>query len=198
MNKIYKYRCPWCGEVVFPPSERFYTVNKCDVCEHYFSYYWSARLIIWEMAAILCLCISIWICVNAFIKYQAFPIIYVIISLGLFPDLYFKKMLKKVGESNPIDDINSWRVRFEIDSSSRFVFANNAIFPIEFISTNENIISEKFYVCISQVCKTKNEINCIVSELDFSRIQGKYKYDCFKIYIHDNKYFKGEFICEST
>ena len=197
MNKIYKYRCPWCGETVLPPSERFCTVKQCGTCEHYYSYYWPVWLIIWETIAILCFCVSIRITVNSFVNNQVFPIFYVGVSLGLFPNFYFKKMLKRIGNPNTFDDLKSWRIRFKIDSSSRFVFVNNAIFPIEFISTEKKIISEKCYVCISQVCRNKNEINCIVSELNFNRIQGQCKYDCFKIYILDNKYFKGEVICEN-
>lgn len=78
------------------------------------------------------------------------------------------------------------------------MFVNNAIFPIELVSADEKLISEKYYVRISRVCRTKNEINCIISELNFNRIQEQYKYNGFKIYVLDNKYFNGEFICENA
>ena len=197
MNKKYKYRCPWCGEKVLPPSERFFTVKQCSKCEHYYSYYWPVWLIIWEAAAVLCLCASIRITVNSLVNGQMFPILLAVLSLGLFPDFYFKKMLKKAESSNTIDDLKSWRIRFKTDSSSRFMFVNNAIFPIELVSADEKLISEKYYVRISQVCRTQNEINCVISELTFNRIQEQYKYDCFKIYVLVNKYFNGELICEN-
>ena len=197
-NRYYEYRCPWCGEKVIPPSERYFTVKRCEVCGNRYGFYWSTQQIIWESAAILGCILSIQFMLHFLIEEKIFlAILFPILSFFTFPELYEKKPLKKIKEKNIAQMLiypEMQKVKFIIPMPRRYNFINNAIFPICFINDQGQRASEYICVSLSEVKTGKNHIICFISELECgNKILDIYsEYTRVAIFVSKEIYFEGE------
>lgn len=197
-NRYYEYRCPWCGERVTPPSERYFTVKRCEVCGNKYGFYWSAKQILWEAAAISACILCIKFMLHFLVEGKIFiAILFPILSFFTFPELYVKKPLKKIkGKNIPQTLICSEirKVKFIIPMLRRYNFINNAIFPVCFINDQGQRASEYICVSLSQVKTDKNHIICFISELECgNKILDIYsEYTKIMIFVSKEIYFEGE------
>lgn len=198
--RYYEYRCPWCGEKVKPPPERYFNVRRCQSCGNKYGFFRSAPQILWETAAVFGFMISIQFMLNSLVEEEYFlAILFPILSIFTFPRIYVKKPLKKIEENN-ISHVRTCpkmrKVKFNVQMPRRYNFINNAIFPICFINDQGQRASEYICVSLSEVKRDKNQIICFISELECgNKILDIYlEYTKVVIFVSKEIYFEGECI----
>ena len=197
-DRYYEYRCPWCGEKVTPPPERYFNVKRCKSCGNKYGFFWSAPQMLWEAAAVVGCMLSTQFMLNFLVEGKYFlAILFPIISFFTFPGIYVKKPLKKIEESN-ISQVRICpkmrKVKFNVQMPRRYNFINNAIFPICFINDQGQRASEYICVSLSEVKTDKNHIICFISELECgNKILDIYlEYTKIVIFVSKEIYFEGE------
>ena len=197
-GRYYEYRCPWCGEKVTPPPERYFNVRRCQSCGNKYGFFWSAAIMLWEFAACICCMISIQFMLDFLVEEKYFlALLFPILSFFTFPGIYVKKPLKKIEENN-ISKIRTCprmiKVKFNVQMPRRYNFINNAIFPICFINDQGQRVSEYICVSLSEVETYKNHIICFISELEFgNKILDIYsEYTKIVIFVSKEIYFEVE------
>ncbi len=196
--RYYEYRCPWCGEKVTPPSERYFNVKRCKSCGNRYGFFWSVPQMLWEAAAVLGCTLSILFMVNFLKNGKIFPaILFPILSFFTFPGIYVIKPLKKIEENN-ISQVRACpemrKVKFNVQMPRRYNLINHAIFPICFMNNQGQRMSDYICVSLSEVETDKNHIICFISELEYGKkILDIYsEYTKVVIFISKEIYFEGE------
>lgn len=196
--RYYEYRCPWCGEKVTPPPERYFNVRRCGACGNKYGFYWSAPIIIWETVAVFGYMLSIQFMMNLLVEEKYFlAILFPILFFFTFPGIYVKKPLKKIEENN-ISQMRTCpkmiKAKFNVQMPRRYNLINNAIFPICFMNNQGQRMSDYICVSLSEVKTGKNYIICFMSELEYGKkILDIYsEYTKVAIFISKEIYFEGE------
>ncbi len=196
--RYYEYRCPWCGEKVMPPSERYITVKRCKTCGNKYGFFWSVPIILWEAVAISICMLSARFMLPLIVDGKIFlAILFPILSIFTFPENYVNKPLKKINENNISKRQFAPKMRkveFNVQMPRRYNLINHAIFPICFMNNQGQRMSDYICVSLSEVETDKNHIICFISELEYGKkILDIYsEYTKIVIFISKEIYFEGE------
>lgn len=169
-SKFYEYRCPWCGEKVLRPLERYITTRRCTSCGRLYRFYWSKISIALEALTTLGVLLNIKVFMYLLKENIVLSMVFLIFSFWLLSQINIKKPLIKVKENYQLSyftDIIKHRAVFQIPNAIKYYFVNNAIYPICLINEQGQRVSEYICVCLSEVQINKDKVTCCISDLEF-------------------------------
>ncbi len=191
-----KHRCPWCGEYVKSPGDRYFKVKKCPYCNNKYTNYTKSFVNTVFINPYLAVVISIsFLAIFGLISMVPyFVIMGVLLVVGFFlPSMPFEK------ESNDyVDELqNKAEIIFYSAAESglkyiRIIVKNKEVFPICFVDENNKPLSPMIYVSTEDIKWQERECNCTMNFLQYGNIDKEYRPGTrFYIFYNNKKIGEG-------